>query len=95
MAARKPKSKTEAIVMSVPAKGKPIYFIDMIESNNNNNATLSPSTTTNPKNVSMTVAMANSKNMMNGNVMDTINIDAPKAKNGCLASCFATLSIKS
>lgn len=42
----------------------------------------------------MTVAIANVKNIMNGNVMAIINVDAPNAKNGCFASCRAILSKK-
>ncbi len=51
-----------------------------------------PSTITKPKNVKMTVAIANTIKMTNGNVMDIISADAPNAKNGCLASCLAILS---
>lgn len=51
-----------------------------------------PSTITKPKNVNMTVAIANIINIINGNVIDMINADTPNAKNGCLASCLAILS---
>lgn len=90
-APRKPKSNTDAIVMSVPERKENflfgLLFIELREF-----VVFIPSTITKPKKVRMTVAIANTKNMMNGSVMDIINADAPNAKNGCLASCLAIRS---
>lgn len=42
---------------------------------------------TNPVNVIMTVAIANTMNTMNGNAHDRTQMDMPNARNGCRDNC--------
>lgn len=51
-----------------------------------------PSIIINPVNVIITVAIANTINIINGNAKDRMPADTPKAKYGCLAKCRAILS---
>lgn len=45
---------------------------------------------TNPVNVIITVAIANTIKIINGNAHDSMQMDMPNAKNGCFDNCWMT-----
>lgn len=85
-APKNPNSKADANVIRVPNKttknGMSVNCCSKIQFNND-----LPSMMTNPVNVIITVAMAKTMKMMNGNAHDKTHIDMPNAKNGCRDRC--------
>lgn len=92
-APRNPNSKADANVIRVPNDNEQRnnWYVRQIMQHHQD----LPSMMTNPVNVIITVAMAKTMKMMNGNAHDKTHIDMPNAKNGCRDRCCTTKSITS